>query len=263
MPSECAHGRSDHQLCRIVSNKKICIIGPSAHLFNENLGAQIEAYDIICRVHHLPNTSSAHDLGSRTDIYFTSFSSEWFASWSQGKAVQNADLPEIFVGPRLAFDCLPLDFRLTTKTSIQKLITKNNFNYPYELVDQNLALKNYLNLGGYPTTGSLSIMSILAHSPKSLYVCGMTWYESGALYYDGSPSKNGQVPGHDMAVEVKKLRKVLSKCLVEIDGDKQFKRIMQLKNYRVITDWNVVALRLTFAWRLHFLSALSRIKTPK
>ena len=191
----------------LIKNKRVCFCGPSVTNVGSKLGNLIDSYDIVCRVNmHVP-FDDKEDFGSRTDIMF-------LGAWPIYDGKLRKDLLK-FDNPSSRYYSMKDDTKLIYFIDP---IDNNSFrNNSYKDSDQchhkswdeftdtfdnkkdiisygttNLFLsdecsnymKKYMKLDinfnkSVVNSGINSILTILKHNPKELFITGMNMYNYG------------------------------------------------------------------------------------
>lgn len=191
----------------LVKGKRVCLCGPSVSNVGSNLGKLIDSYDIVCRVNmHLPFEDKC-DFGSRTDIML-------LGGWPVFDGNLRKDLLK-YNDPSSRYNSLMKDTKLIY--FIDPINSEKYRSSPYKDSDQshhksweqfmdsfdskkdlisyevtNLFIndecrnymKNFMSLNNSfnmstVNSGISSLISILRHEPKELFITGMNLYNYG------------------------------------------------------------------------------------
>lgn len=203
----CSHGFSEVSLCEKVYGRDIALLGPAPR--QEATGVKHD--QVLTNVNHvvLPRRDSAN---LSVGVFFGSMavdSRDFFTKESEivsslAVSVELVFCPrreEDFVGERL------VEARGTHDMSFGRVV-------PFEVSDQERTMTRYAILGGYPTTGSLAILSILDHEPRRIHIEGFSWY-STLNTYEKDISHRQRISrfantGHKVDRELLALRKILA-----------------------------------------------------
>jgi len=203
----CSHGFAEFQLCEKVYGRDVALLGPAPR----QEATEIKHDRVLANVNHvvMPRRDSAkHSV----DVFFGNMavdSKDFFVKESDfvsslAVTVELVFCPrreEDFAGERLA------EARGTHDLSFGHVV-------PFEVSDHARTMTRYDILGGYPTTGSLAILSILDHEPRSLHIEGFSWYSSLNTYArdvsDRQAISKIANTGHKVEREILKLREILA-----------------------------------------------------
>lgn len=203
-------------LKNLVKNKTVAIVGPSPHLVNTGLGKFIDSHDLVIRINEILPSGYFQDYGSKTDIVFLNLGNDWIEITLEmiNKDIKALNEIKLFVNPRNNLD-------VSTENRFKKDPNQNIFNNFKKLNISNnfIHIGNEKNkefedkVGTFPTTGLLTIMSILECEFANLFVCGFSFYSTKYRY---NPNKSDLykkygymitgVAGHDMLNEINYLK---------------------------------------------------------
>jgi len=203
-------------LKNLVKNKTVAIVGPSPHLVNTGLGEFIDSHDLVIRINEILPSGYFQDYGSKTDIVFLNLGNDWLEITIEmiNKDIKALDDIKLFVNPRNSLDVstknrFKKDPNQNVFNNFKKLKVKNNFFHIGN--DKNKEFED--KVGTFPTTGLLTIMSILECEFTSLFVCGFSFYSTKYRY---NPNKSELykkygyattgIAGHDMLNEINYLK---------------------------------------------------------
>jgi len=179
-----SHNKSIQNL---ITNKRVCIVGPANYLNNLNIGSEIDNYDTIIRFNKGYNLiKNPNIFGSRTDILYHCVSQDI----DNGGPITEDMVKEyeiIFSYPFLT-QSDNTSFQHGNSIEYQnlpKFISKMN------IVKKEVYLKWENDIGCRPNTGIIAILDILDMFPKELYITGFTLFKDGysKLYRDKIENK--------------------------------------------------------------------------
>jgi len=177
----------DDNLDKLLKNKKISYVGPSAHLINTNSGEHIDSYDLVARVNQdfpIP-PNRVKDYGKRTDILVACFS-RVFTKLIKPYFDNNSDyiknLKYIICPwydhentPSNPFTPRPRDLNL--EESFQKL---NKFNTPYYGLGDEFTADMHRGMNCETCSGLAGIIILLKYDIREIYVTGISFFNMGA-----------------------------------------------------------------------------------
>ena len=172
----------NEKLSRLIENKRIVIAGPGQYLVGKGLGNVINDYDVVCRINYMSPNEYVNDYGNRTDIMFYNCATLSIKQMGQH------------------FDKCP-DFCKNTKLVVCPVVKgvgadpwrewSSDYISPvvanFESINEHnidfywIGMENYKCLFDMvnclePNSGILTILTILAHNPKELFITGFTFY---------------------------------------------------------------------------------------
>ena len=198
----------DTNLKKLIEGKRVCICGPSISQVGTNLGEKIDSYDIVCRINmHLP-WKNKEDYGKKTDLLFNGawpiydgnlrkdllkydekdsryyklmkntkmvyfidpINEQYFRNNPYGSSDQSHDkswneFKEKFKNNKIKYGTTNIWL-----TEICKKFIKKTIGVSKELYLSNLSLSN---------SGMHSILVLLRHNPKELFITGFNFYNWG------------------------------------------------------------------------------------
>ena len=186
----------DKNLEKLVSGKRVVVVGPAPHLVGKSLGSEIDKFDIIVRLNEvIPPKNHRVDYGSRTDIMFHNLGDKSM----EGLIPKVSRDEDSFLGLKMVV-CA------ATKSNHED---HNFLNHPLDHVSG--VVKNFYSLGypgipfywiGHknyrsiykffekkPHTGAAAICVLAKYPLKELHLTGLTFHATGdtceQLYRDG------------------------------------------------------------------------------
>lgn len=203
----CIHGLFESRLCEKVHGRDVALLGPAprpeANVLDQKL--------VLANVNHfvVPQEIRA---GQGVGVFFGNMAVD-----SRDFFKKEADFIRSISGSVGLVFCPRHDDDFAGKRSDDALETHQfafGHDIPLEVSDLERTAKRYANLGGYPTTGSLAILTILDHEPRRLHLEGFSWY-SNPNSYEKDLSLRQNVSrfantGHKVEREVVELRKILT-----------------------------------------------------
>lgn len=235
--------QKDERLSRLIENKSVALVAPAPYLVGKKLGKIINEYDVVCRINYIAPGDFTDDYGDRTDIMFYNCAT---ASLEKAKS-HFEDNPDF--GEKLKLVVCPVvkaigpdnwqewdsDYVSPVVNNFKSInVHGNDFCW--------VGLENYkylIDIVGYkePNAGFLSMLVILEHCPKELFITGFAFYKDAAEKgihfpgyahhkpYDGKP-KHAQGP------QINCFKKhILSHGNVKIDS--YLKNLLGLKHKNV------------------------------
>jgi len=173
---------------KLLTNKKVVIVGPSPHLVDTGLGAVIDEYDVVCRVNDvIPLPYLRPDYGSRSDILFHNMGTLWLPGLVEkincGDTHQHWETLKLVVCPTIKATGDQNDYLNWSNDYISDVVKNfesvNDCGVPFYWV----GVKDYKTLwskvGVEPNCGILSIMLLLSYDIKELFVTGFSFYAQG------------------------------------------------------------------------------------
>lgn len=213
-------------LSEFVKNKRVAVVGPASYLEGKNFGKLIDDYDVVVRpnyFHMLPHLKK--DYGTRTDILFHNFGTEWMNGLKDNIRNNQKEFDEIKMmvcpvlygtrGKEENYMSWPED-HVGDVVHNAKSINENQV--PFEWIGVKKYQEFYNAIGCQPYTGVLSVLMLLECPLKELYLTGFDFYGTDKVYVDGfqnpldgPPPNRGGSHGGDSSVRQKKyLRDVYS-----------------------------------------------------
>lgn len=165
-----------------LQNKRVIIVGPSAHLTGKNLGTFINQYDIICRLNEIIPIGFENDYGDRTDIAFLNCS-----TLGMNTIIYKIKESEE-IAKKMKFIICPVTKALGSDSLwnngdgvIANASLINIYNIPFV----HIGLDNYKLIfseyGVECSSGSIAILMLLQYSIKELAIAGISFYSQGNI----------------------------------------------------------------------------------
>jgi hypothetical protein len=220
---------------QFLKNKKVVIVSSAPYMIGSNYGSIINSYDIVVRLNqgYCISKKLEKDIGSRTDILYTSFNENSLIElYDNSREVLN----------KLKWVCCISPHIWKRVRKWQKNINKNKIPVHMVTADRRSLLISELKLQPgkeTPTTGMMAIFDILKYDIKELYFIGFTFYQkvpedNGFFYYseyNNLPEKPGEYSkinkSHLPDVEFQYFKK-LCKNDERIKCDNVFKDILKI-----------------------------------
>ena len=200
-------------LCDFVANKRVVIVGPSTGLKDSNDGELIDSFDVVCRPNHFwTNDELKNDYGSRTDILFHNFGTDWIPGLKDNieNHKEDFDALKMLVCPLIYGTRIKEDNYMSWPEDhigdvVHNAKSINTNGIPFQWIGVKKYQRIYHIIGCQPYTGTLSVLMLLECPVKELYVTGFDFYQTDKAYadglhnpLDGPPSQIGG-PHGDMA----------------------------------------------------------------
>lgn len=159
---------------KLLSNKKVALVGPSSNTLHTKQFDKIESYDLVVRLNKTFDIpfSRQIDIGRRTDILYNSMNTTDFPG-------QNNFSPELIDKLKknnLKYIACSYPFTHPFDMDILKFIEINASEIPYHIID--IVLYRYLIsiIKSRPYTGTCAIIDLLSYPIKELYITGVDCY---------------------------------------------------------------------------------------
>lgn len=180
------------ELNHFFKNKSVAIVGPAPELIGQNKGAEIDQYDIVCKV-GLNKINDIENYGSRCDVLFNGC----FPNYSPRNELVNVNRVICPIKP-----CIPgiLD--------VHKRDIWGHYQYLKNILPH--IQFNAIGLSSCDfdnkyktraTLGTFSINFLLKQDLKKLGVYGFTWYKNG-VHHPHYSSLNKVVSPHGFPFEI-------------------------------------------------------------
>jgi len=176
--------QQDKELLKIFSGKRVAVIGPSPHLLNKGIGEIIDSYDIVCRINEIHPTGYEADYGKKTDIIFHNCSLPSIEEFGErlveksiiSKYIKFVVCPCVKSEGQDNWTSWDNDFISPVVDNFAKI---NIFNIPFKWIGMENYRTVYNLFGSEPNAGQTSILMILNHNIKELFISGFSFYEQG------------------------------------------------------------------------------------
>ena len=163
----------DHGYNQLLKGKTICLVGPSPSLEGRNFGEFIDSHDLVIRLNKgFPQEEGKEkDLGSRTDIHYHCLNTLPYCG---------GEIPyEQLFQDSVFISCPYPKFVHPFCIDIANFERDNRSRLKYHYIDTDLYLRVTTSLGTRINSGIGTILDILSHEVKSLYVTGFTFFQDG------------------------------------------------------------------------------------
>jgi len=217
------------KLLNLLENKTVALVGPSEYLVGRHLGGVINEYDVVCRLNYMATpTKLEEDYGNRTDIMFYNCAKASLKQMEQ----HLEEFPEYTKKLKLVA-CPPIKVLGPEKweewgsgfvpptVECFKSINKYELDFYWNTVDNYRALFDMMKCKE-PNTGTLAMLMILKHNPKSLFLTGCTFYaHKYNSYFEGYATQatnwSGNC-GHPQSDQLKFFKDYVLKQNIKIDS---------------------------------------------
>jgi hypothetical protein len=222
------HYKKNEKLSELIENKRVVFVGPAQYLVGKKMGSIINGFDTVCRVKYMAPGNFTTDYGNRTDIMFYNCNSASLKQMEQhfeeypgfSKRLKLVVCPIIKVlgpekwkewGSNYVSKVVENFSSINTHKTDFHWIGMDNYRYLYDLMG---CLE--------PNTGPLSMLMILEHNPKELFVTGFTFYANkNDTYFDKyatkAPNWSGR-SGHPQPEQIEFFRKYILAQGIKIDA---------------------------------------------
>ena len=185
------------ELSKYFEGKTVAIVGPAPDLIGQNKGAEIDSYDIVCKIGQMTNINDDKDYGSKIDVLFNGCFPDYPIN-IKDKKVQKIICP---VKP-----CMP---------GVRDVHNRDLWAH-YNYLKRNLSEIKFNNIGilsclfdnrykTRATVGSFAVFFLLQQKLKKLGIYGMTWYKNSGYQYHSDYNfiwtKNSSSHGCDIELE--------------------------------------------------------------
>ena len=186
----------DQKLLQVFKDKRVAIVGPSPHLIGKKLGKHIDSYDIVCRVNEVCALGYEEDYGTRTDIVFHNCGTRFIDIFGERlKESENISKNLKYVicpcvkatGADNQWFSWPANHVSPVVENFKKI---NFYNIPFYWIGLSNYRRVYNIYGVEPNAGQTSILLLLQHNIKELFITGFSFYIQG-----NTPSEAHR-PGH-------------------------------------------------------------------
>lgn len=159
---------------KLLSNKRVALVGPSSNTSHTKQGDKIESYDLVVRLNKTFDIplSRQVDIGRRTDILYNSMNTSDFP----GQNNFSPKLIDKLINNNIKYISCSYPFTYPFDTDILKFIDINQSRIPYHIID--VILYRYLLsiIKSRPYTGTCAIIDLLSYPIKELYITGVDCY---------------------------------------------------------------------------------------
>jgi hypothetical protein len=165
-------------LKKLISGKKVCVIGPAPSLLGSNLGGKIDSYDIVVRINQKFQMSLSEqiDYGKRCDILMGSFNENNIQECYDNLEHTLKQKMIIGVMPNKGYKPID-DFKIFLESK----------NIEHYFLDDRYIYKVFRDVGTVVNSGLISIILLMNYDIKEIFVAGFTFYnmgEFGKIYRD-------------------------------------------------------------------------------
>lgn len=206
---------------KLITNKRVAIVGPSGHLLQHKLGKKIDSYDVVCRLNELRPIGHEEHYGSRADILFWHLNNcdkNIFIKHSKSD-VDTFNAVKLLVYPRQHND---VNRRGCGKSTPQKNAQTWFPNTPFFQYDSKKIAD--IEKGRHLTLGVLSIIILLNYQLKELFIAGFSFYSSNYLRHYTGRITSGH--GHNNKYGIKAVQLAIQKTNIPITSDPVFEKII-------------------------------------
>jgi len=183
-------------IAEVGNRPSVAIIGNAGYLAQMQLGAQIDAHDLVVRMNDFETAGFEHAVGSKADLLVASFAKEiGFKS------------PKLQI-PRWVVASVPPNFH---KDRRRGLVFRHGINIAHGMALMRRdtvfvpSIEYYSDLcdrlGTMPTTGAMAILlitDVLADQVGDVFIAGFSFFEGRSHYYDDRVLEPAM---HDMNAE--------------------------------------------------------------
>jgi len=183
-----------------LTGKSVVMVGPSKTLIGQGGGDDIDAYDTVVRLNKsVPlNQVLSADIGSRTDILYHCLDTPAQSNVNVDNYISEGIEEVIASYP-------PLSYTIHNIAYFKKM---NKDRLPFRTTNLQTFHELEKEIGTRPNTGLLTLVDILAHDPKEVYITGFDFYRH--FYYEGYAKikekdydKVAKSPAHDQDKQMK------------------------------------------------------------
>ncbi|MBN2022113.1 MAG: glycosyltransferase family 29 protein [Pirellulales bacterium] len=164
----------------------LAIVGNAGYLRQGTLGSTIDAHDLVLRMNDFPVGEYPEAVGSRLDIFMTSFASE----------IANLDEPAVRQTP-FVVSSRPNNFRRRRLQGVRHVFGRNVAagmarmrRAPVYVPPLDL-FRDYTSLlGTYPTTGAMAVLlalDVLIERCGPVFIAGFSFFQGQGHYYSNEP----------------------------------------------------------------------------
>ena len=224
-------------LKKLVTNKRVAVVGPSPHIFGKKQRSYIDSFDIVIRINELGISEDLfEDYGSKTDIVFLTLNTGAVDIYKE--MMRRNDLSSICLIVNLQHQYSLQPYLKVKKTrSIFEQYKDLNLSIDLEHLGNDIFFERCKLFKCYPSTGTSAIYELAESQVKELYVTGFSFYTTKFNYnkinsnlwklFGPSDQNILRASGHDTKKEVQFLRMYFKKNNnINIHGDKIFKKII-------------------------------------
>ena len=170
------------EMAHYLKGKDVAMVGPAPNLVGTNMGPEIDAYDVVCRVNNsfIINTDMVPDYGIKKNILFNSGSELGLQVledvWPQWQAFEYIMLPGIHQHYGKDHESVLEGIRRVDMNNIPVFQPRQEWFFDWQYKIDKEKKWNFLN------TGLSSIRLLLEFEINSLTVYGFTFYRGGKGY---------------------------------------------------------------------------------
>lgn len=162
------------EFAKYLEQKTVAIVGPAKGLVNQNLGKEIDSFDIVVRLNKaLPiKGTKIKDIGTRTDILYNCL---------DGKTPNGGPIePKVWSSCGVKWVCgaFPKNapFLLRTRASTAEKVMEGIINLKW-MSDETYKVVQK-NIKGRPNTGLMAIVELLSFNIKELHIYGIDHFRT-------------------------------------------------------------------------------------
>ena len=168
------------KLQELLHDKRVALVGPAPYLTKHKIGFYINNFDVVCRINEIHVAKEDEvSCGSKTDVVFHNLNS------AEGISDFEKDMktyPDVAANLRMVV-CSQIstdDAGVNIVDNFKNFKEVHNYEVPFVHVGDSVFTYLQSRLGGArPTTGMISISTIIDSQPKELFIAGVTFYEEG------------------------------------------------------------------------------------
>lgn len=214
------------ELAEYFKGKSVAIVAPSPELIDQNKGAELDEYDIVCKVGQFFNINDPINYGSKCDVLFLGCFPNLPNHFShEPKNINKININRIICPIK---PCIPgiLD------------VHKRNIWGHYQYLKKELPDIKFNNIGllscefdneykTRATLGTFAINFLLTHDLKKLGIYGFTWYKSGGYHPSYGLNRIGS-HGFSHDIEINGLKEKIVKSNIDIFLNNEVKNILHI-----------------------------------
>lgn len=215
---------NDRNYLEYLMGKKVALVGPAPTIIGSKQGDLIDSYDIVVRVNKavpIP-THLTRDIGKRTNILYNCLNPS----------------PECG-GPylmdewkKLDWLCCPYPAVHPFDIDITRFKFKNENTIPFHTIDKETYLTAAKEMNTRPNSGIGTIIDLMFHPIKELYVTGFTFFKGG--YYSDYRQKNekqvmdfmNRHRNHEQEPQIEYIRKMFYGVDYRFNPDEEMRKIL-------------------------------------
>lgn len=233
------------ELEKLITGKRLAIVGPSPHLNGLGMGELIESYDLVIRINqHFPVPEHQWiDYGKRTDILFNCLNILKLRALGHSVSNHSEYLKSLkfILQPNLSM--WDIERQENTVRAIYNNLGKD---IPWQNVSDGYIFKVCRQVGTICNTGLIGLAVLLNYDVEEIYLTGYTFYNMGKfgkiyndVYHDEAVKHKNIIMTENREPSPKKLRMDIHdqqsqiyffKCLID-EYNQKGKEIIKLDDY--------------------------------